>query len=194
MSAGAGREAAGPDARLRVLFVHNNFPGQFLPLIRHLRMSPWMDLTFVSGPSRNRLHGIRLHMYREIQSKGWPAYHERGVAVSRMVSKIVQTDGEFDLVFAHLPFGDALYLRGVMPRTGFIALPEFYSVHNSLYDFFRDGRHPDAQHFISPAETSGQVNAIIAKGLLDADVCVVPNSIPTPAVPGKRSRLHPRLA
>ena len=158
---------------LRLLFIHNNFPGQFLQLIRHLRERPDVAITFISGPTPNHLQRVRLFTYPALKVSGWAVFHERGLAVQRIIAKLLHKGENFDAVLAHLPFGDALYLRNVLPRVPFIVLPEFYSsTDRDLAQFFR--AHAYAAHFSGSNVEVSQANNVIAKGVLDADIAVVP--------------------
>jgi len=158
---------------LRLLFIHNNFPGQFLHLLKYLREHPNISISFVSGANENRMRGVRLHTYREPGGEHWTAMRERGLAVHRIITRLHEQGERFDAVLAHMPFGDGLYLRTVLPTTPLLALPEFYSSrHGSMFEFLRD------DPFVAGpqrAKLGGEESsAATAKGVLDADLSIVP--------------------
>ncbi|MFZ0018563.1 MAG: glycosyl transferase, partial [Acetobacteraceae bacterium] len=48
---------------MKYLFVHQNFPGQYLHLVRHLVASKQHDLVFITEPNANRIPGVRTVPY-----------------------------------------------------------------------------------------------------------------------------------
>jgi glycosyltransferase involved in cell wall biosynthesis len=177
-------------APLRLLFIHNNFPGQFIHLLRHLRRSRDVSLTFISGENQNRMRGIRLLAYRQPNGEHLSSMRERGLAVYRIIARLLEQGERFDAVLAHLPFGDALYLRSVLPDTPFLALPEFYlSRHDNIFAFLGE----DALGAGSERSRLGGVESslVTAKGVLDADLSIVPTEFQRNQFP---SALEPHIA
>ena len=48
---------------MRYLFVHQNFPGQFLHLVRHLAAQNRHDIVFLSEKNENAISGVRRMVY-----------------------------------------------------------------------------------------------------------------------------------
>ena len=48
---------------MKYLFVHQNFPGQYLHIVRHLVASKQHDLVFITEPNGNRIAGVRAVPY-----------------------------------------------------------------------------------------------------------------------------------
>jgi hypothetical protein len=44
---------------VRYLFVHQNFPGQYLHIVRHLLTDPDNEVIFISEPNTNHIPGVR---------------------------------------------------------------------------------------------------------------------------------------
>src|SRR3984957_2005287 len=59
--AGAFRPAARSDGvtRLKFLFVHQNYPGQFLHIVRHLVAMNRHEILFITEPNANEIAGVR---------------------------------------------------------------------------------------------------------------------------------------
>src|SRR5262249_19576690 len=87
----------------------------------YLREHPNISISFISGANENRMRGVRLHTYREPGGEHWTAMRERGLAVHRIITRLHEQGERFDAVLAHMPFGDGLYLRTVLPTTPAVA-------------------------------------------------------------------------
>ena len=48
---------------MKYLFVHQNFPGQYLHIVRHLAATGQHDIVFLSEPNANRIPGVRTVPY-----------------------------------------------------------------------------------------------------------------------------------
>ena len=48
---------------MRYLFIHQNFPGQFLHLVRHLARSRENEIVFISEENSNQIPGVRKVTY-----------------------------------------------------------------------------------------------------------------------------------
>ena len=49
---------------MKYLFVHQNFPGQFLHIVRHLVRSGKHEVVFISEGNANAIPGVRRALYR----------------------------------------------------------------------------------------------------------------------------------
>ena len=45
---------------MKYLFVHQNFPGQFLHIVRHLAKAKRHEVVFISEPNANAIPGVRV--------------------------------------------------------------------------------------------------------------------------------------
>jgi glycosyltransferase involved in cell wall biosynthesis len=158
---------------LHLLFIHNNFPGQFYRLLLRLRNRSDVKLTFISSPNANRLAGIRRIDF-EPQWTGRPmddARH-RGLHVLRIIERLLSQGEAFDAVLVHSAFGDALFLRLVLPRIPILNLPEFYvRAESEFYSFVREYPVPvDVKMKIE------EINGMMAKSILDANLSIVPTN------------------
>ena len=48
---------------MRLLFVHQNFPGQYLHILRHLIAQGGHEIWFITNPNQNKISGVKLVHY-----------------------------------------------------------------------------------------------------------------------------------
>ena len=118
---------------MNVLFVHQNFPGQFKHLAPYLaRAGHGVRALGIDGPG---LPGIELIRYKPSRSTNknthpWAQEFEtkviRGEACARAALEL--RDGGFtpDVIVANPGWGESLFLRDVFPRARMLALLEFF--------------------------------------------------------------------
>jgi glycosyltransferase involved in cell wall biosynthesis len=112
---------------MRLLFVHQNFPGQYRHLAAHFAAQPGCEVVALGERRhllRNAPHpsGIRLAGY---ELGGAPAVGfeasmlnavRRGKAAAAAAARLARAGFRPDLVFAHIGWGEALFLKDVFPR------------------------------------------------------------------------------
>ena len=118
---------------MKVLFVHQNFPGQFLHLApalekrghkvvaltaeRNKRPSPVPVLRY-RDPPENTVTGA---------AKTYAEMSERGVSVARAALQLTRQKGFVpDIVFGHGGWGETLFLREIWPQARHLTYAEFY--------------------------------------------------------------------
>jgi glycosyltransferase involved in cell wall biosynthesis len=124
---------------VRVLFVHQNFPGQYRHLARHYAAIPGHEVVAV-GEKRNVLQqrpafpGVRLLGY-EIPAAGAgngamdAALHRairRGQVVAAGAAALRKSGFRPDVVFAHIGWGEALFLKDIFPEAAVVLYCEYY--------------------------------------------------------------------
>jgi len=120
---------------LRFLFVHQNFPGQFLHILRHLAASGQHELIFITQENANFISGVRKATYRG-PSELNPATHrdaqEFDHAVSRAQS-VMQVAVSLnalgfrpDIIIGHQGWGEMLNLGDVWSDVPTLGYYEFY--------------------------------------------------------------------
>jgi hypothetical protein len=115
---------------VRYLFVHQNFPGQYLHIIRHLLKDPANEVVFISEPSELRIPGVRrvgYDMPRErpaglayaVSEYHWATMRaERVAAVARNIRALGFTP---DIIIGHHGWGELLNLEDVFRGTPILA-------------------------------------------------------------------------
>ncbi|ALN73673.1 glycosyltransferase family 4 protein [Aureimonas sp. AU20] len=116
-----------------ILFLHQNFPGQFLHLARHL--SRENRVLFLSRKTPNRLARVRLveyDLHREPDARIHPYLSgpERGIlhgqAVVRELLKLRREGIRPDLIVGHTGWGETLFVKDVFPDVPLLSYFEFY--------------------------------------------------------------------
>jgi len=120
---------------MKILFVHQNFPGQFKNLCLYLGRSDAHDIRFLSRPNGNRLRGINLIHY-DLHRKPNPNTHWylrmtenavlHGQAVASKAMALRNSGWRPDIIFGHAGWGEMLFLKDVWPDVPVINYCEFF--------------------------------------------------------------------
>lgn len=120
---------------MKILFVHQNFPGQYLHLARHLAAQPGNEVVFLTQRQDGALPGVRKVVYRPARSVTPGIHHYMGEseaavlnaqAVARSALDL-KTDGFVpDVMVGHNGWGEIWYLKDVFPQTPLLGYFEFF--------------------------------------------------------------------
>jgi glycosyltransferase involved in cell wall biosynthesis len=126
---------------VKYLFVHQNFPGQYLHLVRHLVASKQHDLVFITEPNANRIPGVRTVPYAKpkgaaaeahIAARELDAAVRRAEIVARTAATLKQLGFEPDIIIGHHGWGELLNIRDIWPDTPLLGYLEFYYCINGI--------------------------------------------------------------
>ncbi|MDO9103862.1 MAG: glycosyltransferase family 4 protein [Methylovulum sp.] len=127
---------------MRILFVHQNFPGQFKNLMPALAKDPANEivvLTMNSYPERERLQVVTYKPTRGTTPNMHPWVSDfetqtiRGEAVFRAATKLKNEGFSPDIIIAHPGWGESLFLKDVWPNARLGMYCEFF-YHAEGYD------------------------------------------------------------
>jgi glycosyltransferase involved in cell wall biosynthesis len=117
------------------LFVHQNFPGQYGQLVRHLAAQPRNRVYFITQSSKGEIPGVRKLVYKPSlasETRCHPyalvldAALRTGTAVAA-VCKRLRNRGVFpDLVVGHCGWGETLMIKDVFPKARVLSNFEFF--------------------------------------------------------------------
>ncbi len=120
---------------MRILFVHQNCPGQYKHLAPHLAAIPGNEVVFITQPRKPALAGVRQVVYKPTR-RASPETHfylrnfEEGVlhgqAVARVAHQLKRDGFVPDVICAHPGWGEALSLKDICPSSPLIGYCEFY--------------------------------------------------------------------
>jgi glycosyltransferase involved in cell wall biosynthesis len=121
---------------MNILFIHQNFPGQFPHLAAHLAADPRNKVAAICQAQAPRLPQVpNTFVYEPARRPGNTTHHylrsmEDGVLNGQAVAKVLLKlkKGGFvpDVVIAHPGWGEALYVKDIFPQTKLVSLFEFY--------------------------------------------------------------------
>ncbi len=120
---------------MRILFVHQNFPGQFLHLAPEMARRGH-DCLALTDSGNQRGSAIPVVKYRHDAPKVDPAQtrlgrnyttmSDRGVTVARAALQMRQKGYVPDVIFGHSGWGETLFLKEVWPEAKLLVYAEFY--------------------------------------------------------------------
>ena len=129
---------------MRVLFVHQNFPGQYLHLAPALA-ARGDDVVAMAIEAQQSLPGVRVACYKPHRGSSasvhpWVLDIEtkviRGEAAAHCALELREKGFRPDVICAHPGWGEALFLKDVFPETRLLSFIEFfYRANGADYDF-----------------------------------------------------------
>ncbi len=123
------------DPRVKLLFVHQNFPGQFLHIARHLADAGTHEILFISEPNQNTLPGVRKAIYRPSRPASRSTHGNIRDLDAAMVraDAVAKTAGQFkglgftpDIIIGHHGWGELLSLPDLWPGVPLLGYFEFF--------------------------------------------------------------------
>lgn len=154
------------------LFVHQNFPGQYLHVVKHLARDPGNRVVFITQNTRNSVAGVELVTYEPYRAANPRTHHylhdaEAGVVVGQAVYETclrLKRDGLVpDLMIGHNGWGETLYLKDVWPGAPLLGYFEFY-YHLSGADVGFDPHHPTSADDPPRLRTKNALTVLAATG------------------------------
>jgi len=125
---------------LKFLFVHQNYPGQFLHIVRHLVASGRHEVVFITEPNANEIPGVRKVPYQRppldiaethIAARELDNGVKRAEAVFKTAFGLRHLGYTPDIIIGHHGWGEMLNLRDLWPNAPMLGYFEFYYQHDS---------------------------------------------------------------
>ncbi|HTT78183.1 MAG TPA: glycosyltransferase family 4 protein [Stellaceae bacterium] len=114
------------------LFIHQNFPGQFVHAARHLAATGHR-VVFVTQPTASRLAGVEKFEYAPVAPPPGHPYLAavntsvaNGVAVAELCDRLKRQGFVPDLVVGHNGWGEILHVKEVWPQVPLLGYFEFF--------------------------------------------------------------------
>jgi glycosyltransferase involved in cell wall biosynthesis len=119
----------------KILFVHNNFPAQFLHISRALAGHPDVQLAAIGSNSARPVPGVKLLKYglpgADVSmthpfARRFDLECRRAEQVLYAASNLINSDFKPDIVMAHPGWGETLPLRSMFPKSKLIVYCEYF--------------------------------------------------------------------
>ena len=119
---------------MQVLFIHQNFPGQY-PHLAAALVRRGHQVVAIGGPTAREIPGVRLHRYNPMPPGGVPLCHAwaadfqtkclRAEAVARLLERLIGEGLAPDLVVGHPGWGELLAVKDLLPGVPVLHQVEF---------------------------------------------------------------------
>lgn len=133
---------------MKILFVHQNCPGQYKHLAPALAARKGWDVRFLTRPGKPDVAGVQKVEYELAREpakethryiKNLEAAVLYGQAAARAAEKLRQSGFVPDVIVGHAGWGETMYLKDVFPTARLLGYFEFYyRAYGSDVDFDRD--------------------------------------------------------
>lgn len=120
---------------MKVLFIHQNFPGQFRHIAAHLSKQPDVQVLAIGREQAPGLQGVRMLRYKPHRTASahthpYARSFEDGVLhgqqVLRLLLDLKAKGYRPDVIVAHPGWGETLYAKEAFPNTRLIHFCEYY--------------------------------------------------------------------
>lgn len=151
---------------MKFLFVHQNFPGQFLHIVRRLAKMGTHDIVFISEGNENVIPGVRRVIYRVPPSRRDNMHagardFDLALARADAVAKAALTLRDLgfvpDIIIGHHGWGELLNLQDVFPGAPLLGYFEFF-YHTSQYDVGFDPEFPVLPEMLPRIRAKNAIN------------------------------------
>jgi len=131
---------------MKFLFIHQNMPGQYVHIARHLAQSGH-EVSFITQSRIAQIAGVRKLEYEPAVPAGDGHAYAReleigvanGLAVARLCEWLARDGFVPDIVIGHNGWGEILYVKDLWPQTPLLGYFEFfYRACGSDVDFDRE--------------------------------------------------------
>ncbi len=120
---------------MNILFIHQNFPGQFRHIAAELARSPSNKVVSICQAHAPKMPGIDSVVYTPAKPaansvhpylESTQLYVLNGQAIVSALLKLKQTPFQPDVIVVHTGWGEALFIKEVFPDTPLIGFFEFF--------------------------------------------------------------------
>jgi len=176
---------------MRILIIHQGFPGQYVHIIKHL-VSRGDDVSTITirGDLTKMPKGVKVHQYGLTRGNGIGTHKLaieteskiiRGEAVAVKAQSLMKAGYVPDIILAHPGWGEALFLKDIWPRT-----PQLHYVEYAYGSNGTDSQFKDTYALVDTWEERARTRMKNANVLLNLDVMdwgVAPTAFQKSTVP-----------
>ena len=153
---------------MRILFLHQNFPGQFPHIATHLARNAGNQVLSISQPQARGVPGVTNFTYQPARQITKNIHHYiaglesavlNGQATAKMMEALKQKGFVPDAVIGHAGWGETLYVKDVFPKTKLINYFEFF-YHATGADTDFDPEFPNTLDDVLRIRTKNSINLL----------------------------------
>lgn len=154
---------------VKYLFIHQNFPGQYLHIVKYLAKQPDNEIVFISQATKKEIKGVRNIFYANIDPSN--ILHasldeldqavKRGEAVYKALKVLKRLGFIPDIIIGHQGWGEMLNLQDIYPNTPMLKYCEFY-YHSDGLDVNFDSEFVSDELLPSRVRVKNAINLISA--------------------------------
>ena len=157
---------------MKFLFVHQNFPAQFLHIVRYLARTGQHEIVFLTEPNDNLMAGVRKVPYNPISATSaevhWTIREldqavRRAERVGTTARNLRQLGFNPDIIIGHHGWGELLALQDVWPSTPILGYYEFF-YHTENSDVGFDAEFPTGVEDFPRIRAKNAVNLLALAG------------------------------
>ena len=120
---------------MKYLFVHQNFPGQYIHVVRHLAAIPGNEIVFITQRKDAEMPGVKKIVYQPARPITKDIHHylrgtEAGILnaqnVARAALDLKKSGFVPDVMVGHNGWGEIWYLKDVFPQAPLLGYFEFF--------------------------------------------------------------------
>jgi glycosyltransferase involved in cell wall biosynthesis len=120
---------------MRILFVHQNFPGQYPHLARHFGNESLHESIAITAKSNRKTDILRTIRYDDSKitavkglgfANSFAQHVARGHAVADCANQLKKEGFVPDIIIGHTGWGETLFLKDVWPKSPVLAYAEFF--------------------------------------------------------------------
>lgn len=173
---------------MRVLFVHQNFPGQFPHLAPALAARGHQVLA-LTAEGNARPSPVKVVRYRAPEpvtlssalTRAYADHAERGLKVARAAHQLRERHGYVpDVIFGHPGWGETLFLKDVWPEARLLVYAEFlYAATGLDAGFDPEFTRPDLERRVLTTARS----AHLVQAMVQADAALAPTAFQADTFP-----------
>ncbi|HWR39331.1 MAG TPA: glycosyltransferase family 4 protein [Patescibacteria group bacterium] len=130
---------------MNILFLHPNFPAQFMNLASVMGRNPRHRVVFITAREQDEIPGVQKVLFkapRAVHPNTHPYIHSvesavlQGQSVYRSAAELKRTGFVPDVIVGHSGWGSTLYMKDLFPQSALVGYFEwFYHAHGTDLDF-----------------------------------------------------------
>ncbi|GBR49689.1 glycosyl transferase [Acetobacter pomorum] len=154
---------------MKYLFIHQNFPGQYLHIVRHLVQNDNNEVVFISEDNQNVIKGVRRVRYRMPRGAAVQAHLAvreldmgmvRASEVERAARTLKNLGFHPDIIIGHHGWGELLNIQDVYPDVPVLGYFEFYYHTEPGFDVGFDPEFPLQPQMLPIVRAKNAINLL----------------------------------